>query len=96
MQFSKEDLKGLYNWLPLPKHPSFDGSPTRRAFDRYNGAQVLFIINNLLEARKEFTKEEGMQIEKLIINKLPFASSSELTVFNWLNEELSRVESTVK
>ena len=88
MSFSKEHLSGVYNWLTQPERPVFDGQATRRLFDRWNGDQVLFIINLLLESSESFSIEEGRKIEALIINKLPFDPSSELTVFNWLQKEM--------
>ena len=88
MLFSKEHLSGVYNWLPQPEIPVFDGQPSRRLFDRWNGNQVLFIINLLLEHTGSSSIEEGRKIEELIINKLPFDSSSELTVFHWLQKQM--------
>lgn len=88
MLFSKEHLNGLYNWLPETGKSVFDGEATRRLFNRFNGDQVLFIINLLLNKEGNFSVEQGRQIEKLIINKLPFNPSSELTVFNWLQQEM--------
>ena len=88
MVFSKEHLTGLYNWAPESEIPVFDGSPTRRLFNRWNGYQVLFIINLILDIHRDFSIEQGREIEKLIINKLPFNPSSELTVFNWLQKAL--------
>lgn len=88
MLFSKEHLSGVYNWLPQPEIPVFDGQPSRRLFDRWNGNQVLFLINLLLENTGSSSIEEGRKIEGLIINKLPFDSSSELTVFHWLQKQM--------
>lgn len=88
MSFSKEHLTGLYNWAPEPETPLFTDSPTRRTFDRFNGHQVLFIINRVLEVSGTFTIEDGRKLEALIINKLPFDPCSELTVFNWLQKEM--------
>ena len=92
MAFSKENLTGLYNWSAEQKTPLFEGSPSRRTFDRYNGNQVIFIITLLLERLENFSIEQGREIEMLIINKLPFESSSELTVFNWLEKEMMCTE----
>jgi len=88
MLFSKEHLSGVYNWSTQTETPAFDGQPTRRLFDRWNGDQVLFIINLLLDNDETFSVEHGRKIEKLIINKLPFDPCSELTVFNWLQKEM--------
>ena len=88
MLFLKEHLTGVYNWSPEIDSPVFEGQATRRLFDRWNGSQVLFIINLLLDSNESSSIEEGRKIERLIINKLPFNSSSELTVFNWLQKEM--------
>jgi hypothetical protein len=88
MSFSKEHLSGVYNWVPQPETTVFDGQPSRRLFDRWNGNQVLFIINLILDNNGSFSIEEGRKIEKLIINKLPFDPSSELTVFHWLQKQM--------
>ena len=88
MSFSKEHLTGLYNWLPQGEAPHFTGTATRRAFNRWNGNQVLFIINLILESIGTDSAEQGQEIERLIINKLPFTPGSELTVYNWLQAEI--------
>ncbi len=88
MLFSKEHLNGLYNWLPDTGTSVFDGNATRRLFNRGNGNQVLFIINLLLDSYGNYSIDQGRQIEKLIMNKLPVNPSSELTVFNWLRLEM--------
>ena len=92
MSFSKEHLTGLYNWTPEQETDLFEGSPTRRTFDRYNGKQVVFIISLLLERLGNSSIEQGKEIEMMIINKLPFTSASELTVFNWLEKEMITTE----
>ena len=90
MLFSKEHLTGLYHWPAQDETSLFIGSATRRTFNRWNGNQVLFIINLLLEAIGTNSAEQGKKIEKLIINQLPFTPSSELTVFNWLHAEITK------
>lgn len=92
MAFSKEHLTGLYNWTADHQTALFEGTPSRRMFDRYNGDQVFFIITLLLERLGNSSIEQGREIELLIINKLPFSSSSELTVFNWLEKEMIAIE----
>lgn len=90
MLFSKDYLEGFYRWTPETDRSLFDGDASRRLFDRRHGNQVLFIINLILDVSGNFSVERGKQIEKLIIDKLPFIRSSELTVFNWLQREISR------
>lgn len=90
MLFSKEHLEGFYSWFPDIERSIFDGSATRRLFNRNNGNQVLFIINLILDCSRNFSIERGRQIERLIINKLPLTAKSELTVFNWLQLEIAK------
>jgi len=88
MLFSKVDLTGLYTWTADTEITAYEGGPSRRLFDRWNGDQVLFIINNVLQSIDDVSIEQGKKIERLIINKLPFDPCSELTVFNWLQKEI--------
>ena len=88
MFFSKGDLTGLYTWTADTVISGFEGGPSRRLFDRWNGDQVLFIINNVLQSMDDVSIEQGKKIERLIINKLPFDPCSELTAFNWLQKEI--------
>ena len=88
MLFSKEHLTGLYTWSTETETPVFDGQASRRLFNRWNGDQVLFIINLVLSNNEDASIEQGKKLEMLLINKLPFDQSSELTVFNWLQKEI--------
>jgi hypothetical protein len=46
MYFKKEDLAGThYTWSANDKKQVFTGRPSRKSFDRFNGDQVLFLIN---------------------------------------------------
>ena len=78
----------MYNWAPEQGASLYDGLPTRRIFNRYNGNQVFFIITLLLERLGNSSIEQGQEIEMLIINKLPFDTCSEHTAFNWLEKEM--------
>ena len=88
MGVSKEDLSGFYEWTREDEKSVFNGNPSRRPFDRLNGNQVLFIINLLLSGFENPSAEDGRKIERLITTKLPIDRSSEMTVFNWLHEEV--------
>src|SRR4030095_1672500 len=89
MLFSKENLRGHYNWTPGTEKTVFEGNHSRRLFSRWNVDQVLFIINHLLDSSRDYSVDSGQRIEDLIINKLPFTSGSELTVFHWLQEQIA-------
>jgi hypothetical protein len=91
MLFSKEHLTGNYKWTVEPGDSLLTGSPTRRLFDRWNGVQVLFIINCFAASSDSFSVEEGRKIESLINDYLPMESKSEKSVYSWLQSELSAV-----
>jgi hypothetical protein len=84
MLFSKEHLAGNYKWISVPGDSLFTGSPTRRLFDRWNGVQVLFIINSFAALSNNFSVEDARKVENLINNHLPQDTKSEVSVYNWL------------
>jgi hypothetical protein len=87
MPFLKEDLANQhYNWSGEKNKINFTGQPSRRLFDRFNGEQVLFIINFYGSLADQFTIDEGRIIEDRILNQLPMNAKSEISVFNWLRE----------
>ena len=89
MLFLKEHLEGFYQWNPESERSMFEGKPSRRVFNRWNGDQVLFIINLLLNDPGA-SISEGKKIEKIIIDRLPIETKSELSVFNWLQQEIAK------
>jgi hypothetical protein len=84
MLFKKDDLLCTYNWISEEQASIFKGTPSRRKFDRHNGAQVLFIINSIASGTTEFSIQKGQEIEALIANNLSLATFSEVSVINWL------------
>jgi len=85
MAFLREDLSSThYTWNEDGRPPMFTGHPSRRIFDRFNGEQVLFIINFYGSLAEKFTIKEGRELEDLIFNHLPTDAKSEMAVFNWL------------
>ena len=85
MYFKKEDMAGThYTWSADDKKKLFTGQPSRKAFDRFNGDQVLFMINFYGSLSDQTTISEGRKIEYDITNHLPIGPQSEISVFNWL------------
>ena len=97
MLFSKEHLLcHHYNWINETNISAYNGKPSRRLFDRFNGDQVLFIINSFAMLSEKFTLTEAQQIEHLIINQLPLEAKSEISVFNWVRDfHKANVEETI-
>lgn len=85
MLFQREDLlNNHYTWRTENEKELFAGSASRRRFDRFNGEQVLFMINLCAESVSAFTLARGHTLENMIFNELPMETKSELSVFNWL------------
>jgi len=85
MLFLKENLLYRhYTWLEEINKDLYTGAPSRRRFNRFDGEQVLYIINLYGSMSDGFTVEEGRRIEDMIQKELPIEPKSELSVFNWL------------
>lgn len=86
MQFQKEDMIGeFYQWQRDNMSDLVDRTPSRRAFDRFNGHHVLYIINYYVTLTNRFSKEYCQLLERKISQDLPIDLRSELSVFNWIN-----------
>ena len=90
MLFQKEHLsaENNYNWTG---EFVFDGTPSRRLFDRQNGNQLLFIINLYASQSNDLSEDHVKKIEDLLVNKLPREIKSEMSVFNWLKENAQEI-----
>ncbi len=88
MHFLKEQLNrnNNYSW---PDEPTFTGDPSRRLFNRYNGNQMLFLINHYASLTEGFTVNNGVHVEDILINQLPLEAKSEISVLKWLKENES-------
>jgi len=84
MLFQKQDLEGTgYYWIEKEEH-IYTGQPSRRSFDKFNGNQVLFLINFYSSLSESFTLREGKNLEKRIKEDLPEEFKSEIAVYNWI------------
>ena len=86
MRFLKEHLSAYnYSWI---NEATFTGEASRRVFDRYNGNQLLFILNLYASLIDGFTVKMGLKIEDRLMNQLPIDTKSEISVLHWLNRTL--------
>ncbi len=86
MHFQKQDLDGTHYTWEQHTGTIFFGKPSRRLFDRFNGDQVLFLINSYGSASDQFSINDGKKIEHQIAHHLPLEAKSEISVFNWIRE----------
>ncbi len=86
MQFLKEHLSpGNYEWN---NELIYNGDVSRRLFNRNNGEQLLFMINQYAAPLSIFDMGQGQEIQKLLRYQLPVEAQSEKTVLKWLNETM--------
>lgn len=90
MVFVRENLQGdHYTWNEDVNLSTFQGQPSRRLFNRYDGYQVLFLINSFGSQSGNFDPEQGQKMESLIMHDLPLDARSEISVLNWLKAATS-------
>lgn len=86
MQFLKEHLSpGNYEWST---DLVYNGDVSRRLFNRNNGDQVLFLINQYAAPKDKFNIEEGIQVQRMLKLELPVEAKSEKSVLQWLNDTM--------
>jgi hypothetical protein len=68
MRFLKEHLSDYnYSWI---NEATFTGEASRRLFNRYNGNQLLFVLNLYASVIEGFTITMGLKIEDRLMNQL--------------------------
>ena len=88
MLFQKQDIEQeIYQWRSEEDKQLYLGQPSRRAFNRFNGDQVLFLINFYGSLTEHFTLQEGKKIEHKLLHLLPTEVKSEISVFNWIRND---------
>ena len=84
MNILKEHLSAYkYSWT---NESTFTGEASHRLFNRYNGNQLLFILNLYASLIEGFTIKMGLKIEDRLMNQLPVAAKTEIFVLDWLNQ----------
>ncbi|HUR65715.1 MAG TPA: hypothetical protein VMZ03_05135 [Chitinophagaceae bacterium] len=90
MPFQKTDLVCDHYQQHDEGTLTFHGQPSRRAFDRLNSSQVLFVINYFAAGIENFTIEDLKDIEMLIATHLPIGNLSEISVINWIRTSAAK------
>lgn len=91
MYYLRKDMQFQhYRWTDIERADTlFTGEPSRRVFDRWDGEQVLFVINYYLSFLGKATIVEARGVENKIAHFLPLGSKSERSVLNWLITNMS-------
>lgn len=88
MSFKRSDLKYLdYSWKALPgDDPKISGKPDSTMFSRYEGYEMLYMINKVLEHRDLTSVTSGQKVESIIRIELPSDTRSQENVFKFVND----------
>lgn len=88
MSFKKSDLDySDYSWTALPgDDPKISGKPDSTLFSRYEGYEMLYMIDKVLEHRNLISVASGQKVESIIRTKLPSTTRSQENVFNFVND----------
>ncbi|MGN6435746.1 MAG: hypothetical protein ACTHMM_04400 [Agriterribacter sp.] len=85
MEIIREDLAfNHYAWYGERVEQRADMSPTRKPFDRNNGAHILWVVNWYAAEYPRFQKTDIAKLETLLSQKLPAGLLSEKSVCLWL------------
>lgn len=83
--FTKADMLYSYRWTARPEdNPNFRKGSDYRNFNRSEGYEVLFTINEFLMMRGLTSAASGQKAEKLIHEKLPSLVFSHAGLYTWL------------
>lgn len=92
MFYGREDMSFVHYRWELEEEPVavvYQGRPSTREFDPFNGNQVLYIINQYGASSGELTAKQARIIESLIAHQLPEGPHTELSVLNWIGRVLT-------
>ena len=84
--FNKTDMTYKeYQWTAYPNdNPGITGKPDSTRFNRHEGYEVLYLINALAESWKLKQINSCLKIEKMIREKLPSTTITQIDVKEWI------------
>lgn len=86
MSFSKSNLLyNHYSWTAIAgDNPKISGVPDSTLFNRNEGYEVLYLINNFMNLHKLKEVRSGQKIEKMIKTGLPGDTRGQKNVTEWI------------
>ncbi|WP_196140733.1 hypothetical protein [Aliikangiella sp. G2MR2-5] len=74
-----------YQWTHYSEdHPNISGWPDHTAFDRREGEQMLYMINQIIAIHELSPDNDAKMIEMLIRGKMPESFRSQRRVVSWV------------
>lgn len=85
--YKKSDLLYTYSWTAIGKDdPKITGKPDSTLFNRHEGYEVLYLINEFMNEKNLISVSSGNKIERMIHNELPSNVRSQENVIKWLKD----------
>ena len=85
----KNELQYAYSWKAYgADDPKVTGKPDSTLCNRSEGYEVLYLINSLAEKHGWVRKTTGLNIEKMIHDRLPSSIRSQKEIIIWLEEHM--------
>jgi hypothetical protein len=85
LEINKNDLRYIYRWNTIEDSAKMSGLPDNTMFDRREGHEVLYLINELVRLWDLEEKSLCLKIEKMINILSPEIRSQE-SVKNWIED----------
>lgn len=86
--FKQSDMQYSYRWTARPEdNPNFRKGSDYRNFNRNEGYELLFTINEFLSKRGLTSAASGQKAEKLIKEKLPSRVFTHSELYKWLTDK---------
>lgn len=85
--YKRSDMLYSYSWTTTGSDsPKLRGKPDSALFNRGEGYEVLYMINQFLESKSLISVSSGNKAETLIHEKLPGKIFSQVALMEWLKD----------
>jgi hypothetical protein len=88
--YHKTDLLFNYDWTTEEYNPKLRGHPDYSLFNRNQGWEVLYIINQFGKKNRAEVLVIGHKAEKMIRNHLPETACTQINVMDWMKLNWSK------
>src|SRR5687767_11809621 len=94
--FTKSDMAYTYRWMYRPEqHSHFPLGPDYRFFNRNEGYEVLFVINEYLVNKDLHNTKSGKKLEKMLHDHLPHRDFNHTDLFRWIDKNWDNPDFTI-
>lgn len=94
IQLTKQDLYySDYSWTEYyPNHPKDSGKLDTTRLNKYEGNEILYLINKIIELWDFKKIESAIKIERIIREKLPNKINTQTDIATWIQINWKNIE----